>query len=202
MHPLLAVVFVSQLTACRSAGGSEGFLVESVYLIHKEGTETTEVSGNFERHFAGQWSLHAWSAAPCTEAEDPQSPEGAGWEEVDPAPGEQDLDLCEVAAMIAAETGGASFASPSKSHRKALTLEMYDYSPESNNRRGYANVMVCRSPNQDTPWEAQYGLGFDELLSENFDDFEIDVKTDSTARIRAAVDDRLKIDWTMRYCVY
>ncbi len=189
---------------CRSVGGTEGFSVQSLYLAHKSGTETVETVPGFERSFAGEWTLASWGGGPCREDAEPGAPEGEGWEQSEgDSEDASPFDYCEFLTAIGATgTNDAPYATPSRAFRRALTLQLRDYSEETNARSGSVAIYECRAPDPLDEWEVLYGFGDELVLSEELTDFSIEITGRNVARVQASLDDRVRVDWSVRYCEF
>ena len=187
--------------ACKSVGGTEGFAVQDLVLAHRSGSELVETQLGFERFSTGQWILLAWGGGTCGEYVEPPAPEGEGWDETDEdASDDASHDFCDTLKSIGADAAFGGYAAPSRRSSRALTVNLSDYYEETGARAGDVTVYECRSPDLSVEWEVQLGVGEELVLQEQLDDFSIKVIDEKHAHVKASLDSRVYVDWTVKYC--
>jgi hypothetical protein len=68
------------MLACRSVGGSEGFVIADAILFHVRDSEYVEVEGSFEKEHSGNSYLWATGGGKCPFFPKEERPDGEGWE--------------------------------------------------------------------------------------------------------------------------
>ena len=68
------------MLACRSVGGSEGFVIADAMLFHVKDSEYVEVVGSYEKQRSGKTWLWAAGGGKCPYFPKEERPEGEGWE--------------------------------------------------------------------------------------------------------------------------
>ena len=72
------------MLACRSVGGSEGFVIADAVLLHLAHSQVTEFQGDYSEYYkehSGSNVLFAWGGGKCSDKWYAQaSPEDEGWE--------------------------------------------------------------------------------------------------------------------------
>lgn len=110
------------MLACRSVGGSEGFIIHDAMLLHVEGSEGVEVSGAYEKEHSGITVLMAWGGGKCPNyVSEDQPPEGEGWKKSQSSPA-TDEERCESYGDLVFGGGGVV----SITHRNSLSVYIYD----------------------------------------------------------------------------
>jgi hypothetical protein len=115
------------MLACRSVGGSEGFIIHDAMLLHVEDSESVEVSGAYEKEHSGMTVLLAWGGGKCPNyAIEDQPPEGEGWKKSQGTPStdkERDEARCESLGDLVFSYGGTL---ASELYRNSLSVYIYD----------------------------------------------------------------------------
>lgn len=111
------------MLACRSVGGSEGFIIHDAMLLHVEGSEGVEVSGAYEKEHSGMSALIAWGGGKCPYyVSEDQPPEGEGWKKSQSKP-ITDEEWCEILGDLGFMSA-TGISSPW--HRSSLRVYIYD----------------------------------------------------------------------------
>jgi hypothetical protein len=93
------------MLACRSVGGSEGFVLADAMLFHARDSESVEVSGDYEKEHSGLNVLLAWGGGRCPYSNvDDGAPDGEGWKK---SPDEvyTDEERCEMYSLLRPNAG-------------------------------------------------------------------------------------------------
>jgi hypothetical protein len=185
-------MLVLLLSACRSVGGSEGFLVSDSILLHQAGSESTEVAGNYERTYSGRWSILAWGGGDCPGYTPPQPPEGEGWEEREQETGDSP-SLCE--SLQASGMGVYVSSTGGPGYRYGLSVYLDDTAQAASS--SYAILTECGPPVTES--DLSFGYSITEKVSEEIDEFSIEVEGEQ-AEVTFAVGSKLSASWTMPVC--
>jgi len=175
------------MLACRSVGGSEGFIIHDAMLLHVEDSESVEVSGAYEKEHSGMTALVAWGVGKClSSADEDQPPEGEGWKKSQGV-ALTDEERCEILGdLVFAFSNGGTWGPDT--YRNSLSVFIYDIAGNPEKTMS-AEVTECTA---DSP------QGYDTVQLE-LDSADLKIHGD-LGHITAKAGSELVVDLTLPVC--
>jgi hypothetical protein len=174
------------MLACRSIGGSEGFVISDAILFHIEGSESVEVEGSYQKAHSGTTWLWATGGGECPyNTYEDQLPEGDGWEK---SPDVQNTEEERCAAWISF-FGGELY---SEVWRKNINISISDLNSYEKVSRAQVTECVVSA-------EADMGYDLDSVEIE-LDTADLKINGDQ-GHITAKAGSKLMVDLILPLCL-
>ena len=172
------------MLACRSIGGSEGFVIADAMLLHIEGSESLEVEGNYQKAHSGTTWLWATGGGKCPYYED-QLPDGEGWEK---SPDMQYTDE-ERCVLFGSFFGNDVF---SDVWRKSISINISD---------GISVEKIAKAQVTECVRSAEADMGYDhDTVQLDLDSADLEIHGDQ-GHITAKAGSKLVVDLTLPLCL-
>ena len=187
------------MLACRSVGGSEGFVIQDAMLFHLRGSEGVEVSGDYEKDHSGVNVLLAWGGGDCPYYNsDSGRPDGEGWEK---SPDEHytDEERCASYSSLSPDSGTTMGAGV---YRNTLNVYIEDgtgMDAAGNPGWNGSTTMEAKVTECVRPTEADVQYDYD-LVALELDSADLKIHGDK-GHITAKAGSKLVVDLTLPLCL-